>query len=212
MEQIEPRPWHQPVYRFIGSRFLGNPLSAAGSTHHGGRFNPPGTFEVLYTALAADTVLAEREGILLTDTAIKLAPAIRTGVLLRIRCQLVAVLDLVDPKVRERLRIKLADLVGPWIPWNWQPTATDERARAAASEKPATPIFLAPSQRIGAAVHRSGRFEAILAPSAKDPAGRCLAIFPEHLRRGSAVSIDDPDGTITAALGIEGLRQSSRPR
>jgi RES domain-containing protein len=43
-------------------RFLSAPLLGAGSWLHGGRFNPPQTFEVLYAALAADTAFAEREG------------------------------------------------------------------------------------------------------------------------------------------------------
>ena len=191
MAKIKPRQFSGTVYRFIGSRFLAAPLASAGSKLHGGRFNPPGSFEVLYTALAADTALAEREGILLTHAAIKAAPGIRTGVLLRIDCQLTSVLDLTDEQIRRRLEVSLADLIGPWLPWNATP------------REPSSPLAVAaPSQRIGLAVHASRRFEAILVPSAKDAQGCCLAIFPDHLRPRSRVMIDDPQGVISGALGL----------
>ncbi len=177
------------VYRFIGSRFLSSPLSSAGSRQHGGRFNPPESFEVLYTALAADTAIAEREGILLTHAAIKLAHGIRTGVLLKIECQLHSVLNLAEESTRIQLGVSLQTLVGPWITWG------------IGDPSQAVPA-LAPSQRIGSAVHADGRFEGILTLSAKDPGGRCLAIFPERLRKSSQVRVADSDDTIRASLGL----------
>jgi len=188
---VPPQPFSGVVYRFIGSRFLHAPLGSAGSKLHGGRFNPPGSFEVLYTALAADTALAEREGLLLTAAGIKAARSIRTSVLLRLDCRLAAVLDLGDEAIRRRLRISLADLIGPWLPWNVAASGSSESETA-----------YAPSQRIGVAMHQSRRFEAILSPSAKDPAGTCLAIFPDRLRPESQVSVEDPGGMIAAALGL----------
>jgi len=187
LEAVEGRAFRGTVYRFIGSRFLESALASAGSLMHGGRFNPPQRFEVLYTALAADTALAEREGILLTATGIKAAHGIRTGILLRIRCHLARVLNLADEHVRQQLQISLADLLGPWLPWN-VPTPSE--------------FAPAPSQRIGIAVHASRRFEAILTPSTKDVAGRCLAIFPDRLQSSSVVSVEDPNGIIAARLGL----------
>ncbi len=191
LAKITPRHFSGTVYRFIGSRFLTAPLASAGSKLYGGRFNPPGSFEVLYTALAADTALAEREGILLTHAAIKVARGIRTAVLLRIDCHLTSVLDLSDERIRRKLEVSLADLIGPWLPWNATPY-----------EPNSTRAIAAPSQRIGLAVHAGRRFEAILAPSAKDAQGRCLAIFPDHLQPGSRVAIDDPHGILSGALGL----------
>lgn len=190
---IEPRPFSGTVYRVIGSRHLRSPLASAGSKLHGGRFNPPGRFEVLYTALAADTALVEREGILLTAAAIKLVRGVRTAVLLRIECRLTSILDLADERIRRQLRIPLVDLLGPWLPWNFP-------VRSDAVDQPETHV--APSQLIGVSVYASRRFEAILAPSSKDPAGRCLAIMPERLHASSSVSVDDPEGTISRALGL----------
>jgi hypothetical protein len=51
-------------------------------------------------------------------------------------------------------------------------------------------------------VYASNRFEAILSPSAKDAAGRCLAIFSERLQHGSRVAIDDSGGTIRGILEL----------
>ena len=190
--KVEARPFTGPVYRVIGSRFLASPLSSAGSRLHGGRFNPPGTFELLYAALDVETALSEREGILLSAPGVRLARGVRTGVLLRIGCRLSRVLDLRDERVRERLGLTLASLLGPWLPWN------------ASSAERGAPAAVAPSQRLGLAVYESGRFEAILSPSAKDAQGSCLAIFPDRLRRGSHLTIDDPEGVIRAALGLGG--------
>jgi RES domain-containing protein len=190
LDGVTPRPFAGFVYRVIGSRFLHAPLATAGAKQHGGRFNPPGSFDVLYTALAADTALAERDGILLTAAGIKAARAIRTGVLLRIECRLHSVLDLCDQKVRRHLEISLAELLGPWLPWNVLP------------QEPNRPRAAAPSQRIGSSVHACRRFEAILSPSTKDAEGQCLAIFPDRLQPGSRVVIDDPHGTVSGSLGL----------
>lgn len=198
LETVVSRPFSGAVYRSIGSRFLQAPLSSAGSQLHGGRFNPPGSFEVLYTALAADTALAERERILLTSAGIKLPRGVRTSVLLRIQCRLVSVLDLDNETVRQHLRIPLADLLAPWLPWNVPAHAAGETTEPSSR----APVIAAPSQRIGVTVHRSRRFEAILTPSTKDAAGRCLAIFPDRLQPGSVVAVDDPEGVIVGALGI----------
>jgi hypothetical protein len=110
---------------------------------------------------------------------------------LRIGCRLSRVLDLRGERVRERLGLTLASLLGPWLPWN-----------AASAEHRPPPV--APSQRLGLAVYESRGFEAILSPSAKDVRGSCLAVFPDRLRRGSRLTIDDPEGVIRAALGLGG--------
>jgi RES domain-containing protein len=200
LESVEAHPFSGTVYRFIATRFLHSPLTSAGSKLHGGRFNPPGSFEVLYTALAVDTALAEREGILLTSTGIKLATGIRTSLLLRIDCHLASVLDLSDQGIRRLLKIPLATVVGPWLPWNTPgPSAVPTDGESGQRHE-----AIAPSQHLGLSVHASRRFEAVLSPSAKDPAGRCLAIFPDRLRPGSRVVIDDPHGAISGALGLGG--------
>jgi RES domain-containing protein len=188
--QIDPRPFRGVAYRVIGSRFLTSPLASAGSRLRGGRFNPPGEFEVLYVALGFATAFAERDAVLLTAAGVRATRAVRTGVLLRLECRLAAVLDATDQRVRARLGVNLSDLLGPWLPWN-----TAARGRAPG---------VAPSQVLGRTIHASRRFEAILYPSTKDPTGRCLAIFPDRLRPGSSVAVNDPDGILRATLGLGG--------
>ena len=178
-----PRRFAGIVWRAIGTRFLGSALALAGSRERGGRFNPPGAFETLYVVLSPGTALAERDGILLSAAGIDAAPRLRTAVLLRIACRLEAVLDLNDQRIRARLDLPLAELLGPWLAWD----------TAAAGGLP-------PTQALGAMVHASQRFEAILYPSTKDATGRCLALFPDRLRVGSTLVVDDPDGAVRAAL------------
>lgn len=180
------------AWRAVGTRFIGSVLSSAGSRSRGGRFNPPGAFEVLYLALWPDTALAERDRILLTAGGIKTTQSLRRALLVRVECRLGAVIDLGDEAVRSRLGMTLAQVVAPWVAWD-----------AAAGGGPA------PTQALGAAIRASGRFEAIAYPSTKDPEGRCLAVFADCLRAGSRVAVDDRDGTIRAALGLspEGPRR-----
>jgi RES domain-containing protein len=180
---IRPRRFAGIVWRAIGTRFLGSALASAGSRERGGRFNPPGRFETLYVALSPDTALAERDGILLPTAGIRALPRLRTAVLLRIACRLEAVLDLSDDRIRARLDLSLAELLGPWLAWE----------SAAEGDLP-------PTQAFGAMLHASRRFEAILYPSTKDATGRCLAIFPDRLRAASTLLVDDPDGTVRSAL------------
>lgn len=192
LRQAPPRPFRGTAYRFVGTRFIDSPLSSAGSRQRGGRFNPPGRMEVLYAALSADTAMAEREGLLLTAPGIRLATQVGTGVLLRLTCRLAGVLDLTNSATREALGLSLATLLGPWLPWN----------AIGAGDEWNPEVNLAPTQRLGIAAHDSNRFEAILAPSAKDPSGLCLAIFVDRLSSGSKVDVDDPRGRIRATLGL----------
>jgi RES domain-containing protein len=204
---VEPLLFAGEAYRVIGSRFLASPLATAGSRLRGGRFNPPGEFEVLYAALSIDTAFAERDGFLLTAAGIKAARSVRTGVLLSMSCRLHAVLDLTNEQVRRNLGASLMDLLGAWIPWNTSPAEPPTRGSEA--------VPASPSQVLGRLAHASRRFEAILAPSAKDPAGRCLAVFPARLRNGSSITVDDPQGVIRGALGLAERRlppPATRPR
>jgi len=192
LQPIAPRGFQGTAYRFIGTRFANTALSSAGSLTRGGRFNPPNCFEALYTALAAETAIAERDGLLLTASGVRLADRVGTGVLLRMECRLTAVLDLRDDILRRRLRMSLAVLLGPWLAWNAAAPVDSDRQR------PVT----APTQELGLALYNSKRFEALLAPSAKDAAGTCLVIFPGRLRPRSRVKVDDPRGSIHATLGL----------
>jgi RES domain-containing protein len=53
-----------------------------------------------------------------------------------------------------------------------------------------------PTQRLGHTAYDAGRIEAIAYPSTVNPGGVCLAVFPERLRPGSFLEVQDPDGMI----------------
>ena len=115
--------------------------------------------------------------------------------LLRLKCRLIAVLDLTDETVRAGLGLTMAEVLAPWLLWGGDTSA----ARS-------------PTQELGEIVHASMRFEALIYPSTKDPKGRCLAVLPDRLRPGSAIAVDDPDGTIRATLGLRRPAVAARGR
>ncbi len=120
-------------YRHLARGYL--PLTGEGARIHGGRWNPPGSFSVLYTALDRATVVAElersarRQGLSIRD----FLP--RDEVTYTISLQ--RVLDLGVASNRAALGLERSDIVG--LDW-------------------------APCEAVGEAAHYVG-FEALLAPS-----------------------------------------------
>jgi hypothetical protein len=59
----------------------------------------------------------------------------------------------------------------------------------------------AATQLLGRMVHATLRIEGILFASSKDrPDGRCLAIMPDRLKKGSALEIADDTGLVKEKL------------
>jgi RES domain-containing protein len=112
------------------------PLAGDGARRHGGRWNPPDSFPVVYTALDIATLDLELERA--ARNAGMTTAMMGPRRLATIRVRLSRVLDLTDADVRAALDLVEADLT------------SDE---------------LAVPQRIGEAAHHLG-YEAILAPSA----------------------------------------------
>ena len=112
-------------------------LDGEGARAHGGRWNPPGSFPVVYTALDRDTV--HRELARLANRAALPVEALLPRRLATIEASLDRVLDLTSASVRRRLGMRAGDLVAD----DWTRT-----------------------QAIGQAAHDAG-FEGILAPGAE---------------------------------------------
>lgn len=58
------KPWEGTIYRFVTVPYSNRHdlMSGAGSRLHGGRWNPPGRFKVIYGSLAPDTAIIESLG------------------------------------------------------------------------------------------------------------------------------------------------------
>jgi RES domain-containing protein len=131
---VGPVPWSGSVLRHHAPRY--GALDGEGARTNGGRWNPPGSFPVVYTAIDRDTV--DRELGRLARRAALPIEALLPRRLATIEVQLSRVLDLTDASVRRRLGVVGADMVA------------DDWAR---------------TQAIGQAAHDAG-FEGVLAPGA----------------------------------------------
>jgi len=81
-------------------------LSGEGARRFGGRWNPPDSFSVIYTASSVEAVDAEFRRLLASARL----PVIRPRLLATIRVQLTRVLDLRSDSVRQTLGIELSDM------------------------------------------------------------------------------------------------------
>lgn len=94
--------------------------------------------------------------------------------------RLSAMLDLTDPRVTDRLRTSRTEIVAAW------------RFRADGK----TP----PTHILGTAVNRSRRFSSIRYPSAANPRGKCIVVFPNRMHAGETVAVLDADSIINQIL------------
>lgn len=145
------------TYRQLSRAY--HPMSGEGARIQGGRWNPPASFPVLYTAPSVETVAAEleraarRAGLRVDD----LLP--RRLVEYEVRLQ--RVLDLTTDEASARLNLTGVQLI------------SEDRSV---------------TEPIGDAAHYVG-FEAILAPSAARPSAATLAIFVARLSSASSIEV-----------------------
>ncbi len=178
-----------PFHRFADLWFVHQRLAARrkteflrgfGAKMNGGRFNPRGAFETLYVAATAETARIEAESRLTVSGVIN-SPT-KPYVHFMVKGRLQRVLDLTDDSVLRALQTTTDHISAPWV-------MDQVQGREALT------------QLLGRMVHAATRIEAILFASSKDrPYGRCLAIFPDRLRRGSALEIVDDTGLVRDKL------------
>jgi RES domain-containing protein len=178
-----------PFHRFVDLGFVHQRLALGkgtevlaglGAKMIGGRFTPREAFETLYVATSAETARIEAE-FRITASGVVDAPS-KPYVHFLVRGRLQKVLDLTNAGVLATLRTTEDEMTGPWI---MRQVQGDE----------------APTQVLGRVVHGVRRIEAILFPSSKDrPDGRCLAVLPDRLKRGSTLEIVDETGLVKERL------------
>lgn len=163
----------ETVYRSSTPRYANESdlLTGEGSKRHGGRWNPMG-ITVVYAALTRETAMAETlahcryYGIPLEDAM----P--RTFLAMAVSLQ--AVLDFRQGVVRQRLQVSLDRIV-----------QVDWRKEVREGLEPIT-------QALGRAALEVG-LEGMIVPSAADPKGHNLLVFPENGQPGSAIRLLHPE-------------------
>jgi RES domain-containing protein len=173
-----------PFSRAVGFRYMAGSLAPApptplwgiGSVRNGGRYNPRGSFEVIYLAEDAVTALAEVQSVFTSTAGVKARA--NPWVLVTVDGSL-RVLDLTADSVVARLSTSHSELTGEW-------RLTQARRKEA------------PTQLLGRAAYESKRFDAIRFPSSKHSEGICVAVFPDLLddRSGSFIEVYDTDGLL----------------
>lgn len=165
-------------YRSIDVIHHGQPLSVEGSRRKSGRFHVAGQAAAIYIALDPVTALLETGALLRTDQ--RMTPqVVAPRTMFTIVFDLKYVMDLTDPATREHLGYGLDMLRSPW------------RRR--------TPN--APTQLLGRAAYEEG-VQGLIYPSAKNPDGTNLVVFPDNLTIGQPgrLRVFDPNGNLDHTL------------
>jgi RES domain-containing protein len=141
----------------------------------GGRFTPKGGFPTIYLASDLPAAYGEVEGVLAAPGIPVRFAAHPPLLFVAVEGLLADVLDLTDTDVQASLNTSHQELTG-----DWRYLQFGDR--------------LAPTQQLGKIAYESGRFVAVLAPSAKHPASQIVAVFFDRLvpAGGSRLQVLDP--------------------
>jgi len=180
LEQLKTRLGHlvpsvfaERVYRSSTPKYANESdlLTGEGSKLNGGRWNPVGA-TVVYASLTPEAAMAETlahhryYGISVEDAMPRTFVAIRAS--------LTAVVDFRQGLVRQRIQVSLDRIL-----------TVDWRKEVRAGREPIT-------HSIGRAALEIG-LEGIIVPSAADPNGHNLLVFPENLQSASEFQLLNPD-------------------
>jgi RES domain-containing protein len=102
-------PFTGQGWRHLSPRY--DPLSGEGARVHGGRFNPPGSFPVLYLCQSRPCAIAELQR--LGERQVIGVEGLLPRALYRYEIALDRVLDLTDNEVRAEVGLRLDMLTGP---------------------------------------------------------------------------------------------------
>ena len=109
---IGPTTWSGRLFRYTTARR--DPLSGEGARLHGGRWNPPDLFPVIYLAVPEATCMRELEKAA-ADNHIDVATQLQVPFRLHtIRVEDIPVLDLRNGDTQAILGLEPSDFAGPW--------------------------------------------------------------------------------------------------
>lgn len=177
-DQLARRPLKQTFFKVIHAKYAATALSAVGSYRFGGRYNPAGSFEVLYLADSPVTALEEVEALLRSGEGLRGVKG-PPRILLSVECDLGKFVNLSESL--SALGLRLEALTSPW------------RDSLRRGETPVT-------HRLGTLAYERGDVEALLFPSTKNPATLNLAVLPDRLTEGSSLRVFDDSGMIEARM------------
>lgn len=180
-------------YRALALKYLPTALTSAHSVRIFSRFSPgplarPG-FQVLYLAETPQVALFEVEALFgspIKPGGIVANPA-GAWAIVNATVKLTQVADLTGTVEQASLGTTAEELTGDWRGYQQRGPATSV----------SQPVGIAPTQQLGEALSKDLRaLEGFRTLSAKIPYHQALAVFPQHLRRGSSVTFEyeDADG------------------
>jgi hypothetical protein len=163
---LASHPENRPWYRVVGTGYLLNAIATAHTVVVPSRFYDPITaypqFSSLYLSDSPLVAMFEAQALFGSPTTPgKAVPAPAGGwVVLTVRVQLEAVVDLSDVASQALLDASVQELTGDWQGYRQRSLVTNV----------AGPIGTAPTQSLGEAIYRDARdLEALLTVSAKVP-------------------------------------------
>lgn len=175
---LPPVEYRQNLFRSTLPRYIAGPtpISGIGAKLRGARYTPVGSFETIYFAEEPLTAFREFHHINLQlmhdmDDPFAARLAVVATLIPQVTLEPIQTLDLTRREVRAALATDLSELTGPWRVWSG----------------PGLP----PTQLLGQEAHSSGLFQAIRFPSARNPNGNCVAIFPHKLAPTGSIDLDD---------------------
>lgn len=139
-------------------------------------------FATIYLAGNAPTASLEVEAVASAKGRLKVKPA-PPKVLVTIHGELRHTVDLLGGEIQRALGTDRHELTRGWV-----------RRQAAG--------LLSPMQLLGREAHASGRITALAVPSARDPRGHNVVVFPDQLtlNPGSYLEVHDPTGKLAQRL------------
>lgn len=160
-------------YRAVDVQYQALPLSVEGSRRKSGRFHAARDLDAIYLALDPTTVLYETGMLLWSDERVTPVPS-NPRTLFTVEFDLARVLDLRVSTTRSHFGVDLKMLTDPW-----RRTSPN-----------------APTQHLGLGAFRGGA-QGIVFPSAMNPNGHNLVVFPSNLTLGEQGSLHVFDSTGT---------------